>query len=159
VKTMRGTELTANPIMYNDWDIMVREIGGGAWFFVSLWLTIGFIIYVVRRNSFLRNGNSIDSDWAHAIGIAVKTAVALAFFSAGSAIRAFMSWMQFHYAANGWDTEPWIATWPWFGLSVILNIAGGAAAIWLLTPRRWRSWFAGFAVATAVTVPIALRSL
>jgi hypothetical protein len=42
---------------------------------------------------------------------------------------------------------------------VLLNITGGAIAIWLLTPERWRAWLTALAVTTALTVPVALRYL
>jgi hypothetical protein len=134
--------------MYNEWDIFIRELGGGIWFWTSLWLTIGLMIYIYSRR------NSLDDN---RVRIAVSVATALVAFTAGSAIRALLTWMQFYYAGNHWDTSPWIQTWPWFGTSVLLNISGGAIAIWLLTPERWRAWLTALAVTTAVTVPLALR--
>jgi hypothetical protein len=151
VEEILGDErIEVRQIMYNEWDIFIRELGGGIWFWTSLWLTIGLIGYIYYRR------DSMDDE---RIRVAVSVAIALVAFTAGSAMRAFLTWMQFYYAGNHWDTSPWIKTWPWFGTSVLLNITGGAIAIWLLTPERWRAWLTALAVTTALTVPVALRYL
>lgn len=135
--------------MYNEWDIAVREIGGGIWFWTSFWLTIAFVAYVIRKSFVERNGDRVI----------VGAAAALTLFFAGSSLRGFITWMQFFYAGNGWDTAAWVKTWPWYGLSVLMNIAGAAACIWLLSSWRWRVIFTTCAIGGAVAVPVALRWL
>jgi hypothetical protein len=148
VEILGDERIEVRQIMYNEWDIFIRELGGGIWFWTSLWLTIGLTGYIYSRR------NALDDD---RIRIAVAVATALVGYTTGSAIRGFLTWMQFYYAGNHWDTSPWIQTWPWFGTSVLLNITGGAIAIWLLTPERWRAWLTALAVTTAITVPLTLR--
>src|SRR5215207_369701 len=101
-------------LMYSQWDILVRELGGGVWFWTSMWLLIAFLTYIFRQ---LKVEKRVDFTlvWA---------ATALAIYFTGSTVRGFLTWMQFFYAGNLWDTAPWVATWPWFGMSVLLNITG-----------------------------------
>lgn len=137
--------------IYSPWDISVRELGGGAWFFMSLWLSVAFVSFVIR-----------ERDRTNPIVLAVATG--LATFAWGSAIRAFLTWMQFRALGNGWDAAYWIQTWPWFGTSVILNISGAAACIYFLAPDfGFKPGFLSgslaamvFSVATAVFVPWAI---
>jgi hypothetical protein len=132
--------------MYSAWDITVREIGGGIWFFTSLAGALAFLGYALRRTLWERQRPDV----------VILTAFALAEFFIGSAMRGFLTWMQFMSAGNGGDTAPWIATWPLLGSSVILNILGAAACIWLLSPRRWRAWFTAATVVIAIGVPLGL---
>jgi hypothetical protein len=137
------------PVMYSPWDIMVRELGGGIWFWTSLWLVFAFVAYIARESI---NRGRPDSQ-------VVLAAAALTIYFLGSMIRGFITWMQFFYAGNGWSPNPWVATWPWYGLSVLLNITGAAMCIWLLSSWRWRLCFTIFAVIGAVLVPSLLRWL
>jgi hypothetical protein len=61
--------------------------------------------------------------------------------------------MQFLYIRNDWDYTFWLRTWPWFGMSVVLNILGAAAAIWFLSHYSYRTAFTVLAVVTALGVP------
>jgi hypothetical protein len=131
--------------MYSQWDITVREIGGGIWCLTSLALAIALLVYAVRRVLEERTYSPVT-----------LTALAFAEFCFGSAIRGFLTWRQFMAAGNGSDPSQWIATWPWLGTSVILNIGGAAAAIWLLSPSRWRVSFTAGTVLAAILVPLAL---
>jgi hypothetical protein len=136
-------------LMYSQWDLLVRELGGGVWFWTSLWLVIAFIAYILRQLTFNKR---VD----HTL---VWAAIALTIYFAGSTIRGFLTWMQFFYAGNFWDTNIWVATWPWFGLSVLLNIGGAALCIWMLSTWRWRLMFTLCAVLGALLVPAGLRLL
>ncbi len=134
-------------MIYSPADIIVREIGGGVWFFMSAALTFAFVGYVIRQRW---------RYWFYPCSPETLVAIALSMFCAGSAMRALLTWMQFLYLANGWNPRAWIDTWPWFGGSVILNIAGAIYAIWLLSPKRWRVLTTGVSLALAVLVPVML---
>jgi hypothetical protein len=132
-------------MIYTPSDIVVREIGGGAWFFMSFALGVAFIGYVVRQRWIFSQREFTP---------VTKTAVALALFSFGSAMRAFLTWMQFLYLDNGWDARYWIDTWPWFGASIILNIIGAEFCVWVLTPAKWRVCTTFFTAAVSILVPL-----
>jgi hypothetical protein len=65
--------------------------------------------------------------------------------------------MQFFFAGNGWDPSHWIATWPWFGLSVLFNIVGAEACIYLLSSWRWRLCLSVLACVTSILIPTIVR--
>lgn len=136
-------------LMYTQWEIAVREIGGGIWFWTSLWLSVAFLAYIIRQTSKDRN-----RDWN-----LIYAAASLLIYFLGSMIRGFITWMQFFYVANGWDASYWIQLWPWYGLSVTLNIIGAAVCIWLLSSWRWRAIFTTCAVIGALVMPVAFRVL
>jgi hypothetical protein len=136
-------------VMYSSWDILVRELGGGIWFWTSLWLVVAFLAYI---------GRSLLSE-RHPDRILLYAAGSLVLYFTGSTIRGLITWMQFYYAGNQWDTGIWIATWPWFGLSVLCNITGAALCIWFLSSWRWRLIFTVCAVAGALMVPVTVRWL
>lgn len=130
-------------MIYSDWDITVRELGGGIWFWTSLWLVFAFMGYVIREVCFERK---VDRQILFAAG-------ALSVYFAGSTIRGLLTWMQFFYVGNHWNVTGIVATWPWFGASVLLNITGAAMCIWLLSSWRWRVYFTIAAVSWAILVP------
>jgi hypothetical protein len=132
--------------MYSSWDIMVRELGGGIWFFTSFWLVVAFGTYIARETIYTRRDRTL-----------MFAASALVIYFVGSMIRGLLTWMQFFYAGNGWPVERWVATWPWFGLSVTLNIIGAELCIFLLSNWRWRITLSVVAVATSVLIPVAVR--
>ncbi len=128
-------------------DMVLREIGGGVWFWFSISLSVAFFAYVVRKIL-----------WEHdRPNPVIVAALFLGFFCLGSAIRAFLAWMQFAYMLNGWPYREWIETWPWFGGSVILNAIGACVCLWLLTPVRWRNWITAGVTAVAVIVPVTVH--
>jgi hypothetical protein len=133
--------------MYSAWDIAVREVGGGIWFFMSLFMSLAFAIYAFREYN--------------RAGLNPVTLVAVSFeiFCFGSAMRGFLTWMQFMAAGNGSDPSRWIETWPWLGLSVLLNILGAAWCIWLISPHRWRVCTTIVSVAVAIGVPVTIFAL
>lgn len=132
--------------MYSAWDITVREVGGGIWFWTSAFLCIAFLFYIIRA---VLNYSRPDR-------IILAAAFAMLIYFIGSSIRGFLTWMQFFYSGQGWDNRYWIETWPWFGLSVVLNITGAALCVWLLTDAKWRALFTVAMVAVAVAVPFLL---
>jgi hypothetical protein len=134
--------------MYSSWDIFVRELGGGIWFFTSFWLVIAFSAYIVRETA---RDNRRD-------GALIAAATALVVYFIGSMIRGLLTWMQFFFAGNGWDPKDWIATWPWFGLSVLFNIVGAEACIYLLSSWRWRLCLSILAGITSILVPVVVRT-
>src|SRR5215204_3809402 len=136
-------------LMYSQWDILVRELGGGIWFSTSLWLVFAFVMYIYRQ---INSERRIDPTL-------IGAALALTIYFCGSTIRGFLTWMQFFHAGNFWDTNIWVATWPWFGLSVLLNITGAALCIWMLSSWRWRFIFTMCAVAGSLLLPAGLRLL
>lgn len=144
---MAGGPATA--VMYSDFDIAVREIGGGVWFWTSLFLVIACAVYV-HRETVIKGRGYRPVVWA--------TAALIVYFS-GSTIRGFLTWMQFFYIGNGWDASRWLKTWPWLGTSVILNIVGAALCVWYLSSWRWRLYFAATAVVVAIMVPVLLYVL
>jgi hypothetical protein len=133
--------------MYSSWDIMVRELGGGVWFFTSFWLVIAFSAYIIRETA---RDNRRD-------GTLVMAATALIVYFIGSMIRGLLTWMQFFFAGNGWDPSHWIATWPWFGLSVLFNIVGAEACIYLLSSWKWRACLSVLACVTSILIPTIVR--
>jgi hypothetical protein len=135
---------------YSDWDILVREIGGGIWFWTSLWLDVAFIGYMLRE--FAREGRLADR-------VAVIVAFWLVVYFTGSMIRGFLTWGQFMALGNGreGDATVWVATWPWFGTSVIFNITGAMGCIWMLSSWRWRVIFSVCALMVSIGVPIIVR--
>lgn len=122
-----NSPLTEAPYTIND--MVLREIGGGIWFWLSAALAVAFFAYVIRKVMYERDRPDT----------VVIAAFFLGLFCTGSAIRAFLSWMQFMYILNGWPYRVWIETWPWFGGSVICNAVGAAGGLWLLTPKEWRT--------------------
>jgi hypothetical protein len=141
-------------------DIFIREIGGGIWFMTSFWLTVACIAFVIRQT---RRGRRRDEE-------IIIGALGLVSYFSGSTLRGFITWMQFFYAGNRldcvagdidcatrWDPGPWIATWPLYGLSVLLNIFGAAVCIWALSSVRWRAIFTVCAVMGAVILPSFVR--
>lgn len=137
-------------MIYSPQDILVRELGGGVWFVVSGALALAFIGYVIgQRQKFG------SYKWAPTC----KVAIALAVFCAGSSARGLLTWLQFFYIESGYDPSPWIATWPWFGTSVVLNIVGGLACIWLLSPERWRWPVTALTFALSIALPVGLAYL
>jgi len=144
---------------YNADDIFMRELGGGVWFMTSFWLTVACIAYVVRVT---KRGRRRDDE-------IIIGALGLVSYFAGSSLRGFITWMQFFYAGNmldcagnidcvkRWDPTPWIQTWPLYGSSVLLNIAGAAVCIWALSSVRWRAIFTVCAVVGAVVLPSFVR--
>ena len=93
-------------------DSVVREIGSGNWFILSIILGFCFVVYFVRE---LWEKGTGDQRWL---------AVGLGMICFGSAIRAFLTWMLNIYNLHGWESAFWSNTWPWFALSVLLNSLG-----------------------------------
>jgi hypothetical protein len=134
---------------YSEWDIVVREIGSGIWFWTSLWLTFTFAAYIIKHTF---ENRKVDRTLFLA-------ACALTLYFMGSTFRGLLNWMQFYYMGNGWQPTAWVTASPGYIISVALNIVGGAACIWLLSNWRWRAIFTVAAVTGAVVAPIALHLL
>lgn len=138
-------------MMYDQFDLSVRELGGGAWFWISGALAIAFIAYIFRFVCALREGwRPTRQDY-----VSLGSAIGLLVFTTGSTLRGFLNWMQFHYARQGHDPSPWVDLWPWFGTSIFLNIVGGLIAVWFLTTWRYRTLFVVMAFILAICVPVA----
>lgn len=128
------------------WDFVAGEIGGGALFWLAISLTIIFFMYgfkhiVVRRQPF------------DAVAYA---ALSMSLFCFGTAMRAFLTWMHNRYELRGWDATEWAMTWPWFGASLVLNILGAGACIWVVSSWRWRKVVTLSVVYFAMLIPTAL---
>jgi hypothetical protein len=132
--------------MYSRDDIIVRAIGGGIWFWMSLFLAGSFFLYIARKRG-------------ETPTVVLQIAFFHGIFCLGSAMRAALTWGQFLSALEKLDPAPWLQTWPWFGSSVILNIIGAGGAIFLLTPYRWRWEITLGAVTVAIGVPAVLYML
>jgi len=134
--------------VYSEWDIFVREIGGGIWFWTSLWLDVAFVWFILREMS--NRGDKADRE-------TLIVAFWLVVYFTGSLIRGFLTWSQFYALGNGGDPAIFIATWPWFGTSVILNISGATGCIWMLSSWKWRCYFTAAAVIFSIGVPVLVR--
>jgi hypothetical protein len=158
-ETMKNRITISSP--YTEWDMIVREIGGGIWFWMTTSLAIAFLAFIFRELFFEpRRGPVLSPEEIvlvrrKAYRASLWTAFMLLIVATGSAMRGFLIWMQFMYELNGWNSRPWIETWPWYGSSVIMNIFGAAGAIWLLSPDRWRLFFSTLAVFWSITIPVA----
>lgn len=135
--------------MYNQWDIAVRELGGGIWFFTNLALALVLLAWAV--NQFVRRRKGLPFA-AALVGLSLSMAEVLF----GSAIRGFITWQQFRVAGNGGDPTPWVSTWPWLGCSIIMNICGAAACTWLILPPPWRTLVTFYTVTIAILVPLSI---
>jgi uncharacterized membrane protein len=138
-------------MMYEHFDLVVRELGGGAWFWISGALGIAFTTYIVRFVQGVRRGRKPTREDKVAFG----SACGLLVFSLGSTGRGFLNWMQFHYARQGFDPSVWVDLWPWFGTTILLNIVGGLIAVWFLTTWRYRTLFVVLTFLLAIGVPVA----
>lgn len=125
-------------------DSVIREIGGGNWFILSLVLGLCFVVYFIRE---LWEKGTGDQRWL---------AVGLAMICFGSGIRAFLVWMLNIYNLHGWESIYWSKTWPWFAFSVVLNSLGCLIGIWILLPLRWRPCTFGVALFASLAIPVAL---
>jgi hypothetical protein len=132
--------------MYSQWDMTVRELGGGVWFFSNI--ALAAVLSAWAFSQCFRRDRCVDP--------LVALAVAMATVLFGSSIRGFLTWQQFRVAGNGGDPSFWIATWPLLGSSVILNIVGAAACTWLILPERWRTPITIVIVAVAIIVPFSI---
>jgi hypothetical protein len=131
--------------MYTHWDIVVREIGGGVWFFTNLTLALVLFAWGFQQCCLKKSGEPLSL---------ILIAFSISEVLLGSAIRGFLTWQQFRVAGNGEDPSFWVATWPFLGLSVILNITGAAACVWLILPPAWRTLVTFYAMALAVLIPV-----
>ena len=75
--------------MYTAWDLMVRELGGGIWFWTSLWLVFAFVAYLTRES--ISRGKPDKQ--------VVFAAAALVIYFSGSMIRGFLTWSSFFMLA------------------------------------------------------------
>jgi hypothetical protein len=142
----RGVMATVTEVPYSYADMVAHEIGGGVWFLISIFLSIAFLIAIKKELS-NQKGRYTPLIWA---------ALALVSICIGSAMRGFLTWMQFMYQLNGWDHSVWVRTWPWFALSVFLNTVGCMVGIWILTPKAWRRSFALGSFVVSFSIPTAL---
>jgi hypothetical protein len=133
--------------MYTQWDMSVRELGGGVWFFTNFALALVLFAWGFRQCCSKQYGQPIAL---------VMIAFAISEMLFGSAIRGFLTWQQFRVAGNGGDPTPWIATWPFLGSSIIMNIMGAALCMWLILPERWRAPITVATTIVAITVPTSI---
>lgn len=146
---------TRNPprsLNYDPFDVLLRELGGGIWFWVSGALALAFAAFILREvNEKRRTGQP----WTRKDYVAVGSAIGLGIFALGSCLRGYLNWMQFHYLRKGQDATLWIDLWPWFGSSIACSIIGGLIAIWFLTTWRYRTLFVVMTFLLAIGVPVA----
>ena len=129
-------------------DLLIREIANGVWFFLAVFMSIGFFRYAIRSWKRRRWEPSVCG------------AIALGTFFMGSSMRAALAWGMFAAERReDWDRIPWTAFWPWYGSSLILAIIGCLWCIWVFADPHRRNWvLAGISV-IAIGIPIAASVL
>jgi hypothetical protein len=132
-------------MMLSGTEMIVLEIGAGAWFITAAALILVFGYFVLERISH-------DRQWRESP--TTTAAIALILFGLGSSMRAGLAWYRF--ASGDFDGAEFILTWwPLFEVSIGFNAAGAALAIYVLSPR-WRACTAFSVVAAAFVIPSAI---
>lgn len=127
-------------------EFVIGEIGSGVWFIVASGLSLTFIAYALNKTF-------LQLDRPRSV---ISAALAFAIFCAGSAIRGFMTWMQYYYERLDYDVTQWLTLWPWLALSIALKIFGACWAIYIVSPWSWRRASIMLYLLVAVAVPATL---
>jgi multisubunit Na+/H+ antiporter MnhG subunit len=128
--------------------LLTREIANGTWFMLSVFLALGFLLYIlanIRRHR----------KWSPYQAAAVSAAGGLMVWFVGSGMRAGIMWLQWLHAEPGTLPLAWPSATQVYIMSTLLGVIGAA---WVTAVfASWRIWF--LLVLASLGVPVAMHAI